>query len=255
MTAHRHQPRFHPGRFAAAFVALIALFAGLVLGTAGTAHAAAYRYWSYHHLTNGAWTLSQQGIESYTPADGSVEGFRFAVSGESASSRTPRAVVTFEAVCGSTPVASGLKRVGVVLDYGRPADAREGGKPPAPTARCAVVDAKATTARVLAAVAPIRSDRGFLCTIDGYPAGAGCTDTLPAVPEAAAAADTPAAIPAGGSAVPTADTPASPGSSASTSVGSEAATSGGSNAPWVAIILAVAAIAAAALVSLRRRRR
>ena len=63
-------------------------------------------------------------------------------------------------ICGATPAKAGSKRVGVVIDAGRPADAETGATPPAPVAQCAVVDARASGAEVLSAVASVRVGQG-----------------------------------------------------------------------------------------------
>ena len=65
--------------------------------TVAPAHAAAYRYWGFYQLTDGAWTFAQKGPATRpSPTDGSVDGWRYAVADE-ASTRYPRAVLTFDA--------------------------------------------------------------------------------------------------------------------------------------------------------------
>jgi hypothetical protein len=202
----------------AALLTLVALVAALftaVIAPAGAAHAAAYRYWGYYHLDSGKWVFAQTGPDKFTPQDGALEGWRFAVGDES-STRLPRATPTFEDVCGATPAVAGKKRVGLVLDYGRPADA-ETGTPPAPTAKCSVVDTKATGAEVLAAVASVRSEGGLTCAIDSWPA-TGCGGEVKQVSAAAKAADTPVTIAAAKKADAPADAKASSGTSTSTLV-------------------------------------
>jgi MYXO-CTERM domain-containing protein len=216
---------------------LAALFAGVV-APAGAAHAASYRFWGYYHLEAGKWAFAQTGPDKVTPADGSIEGWRFAVGDESAS-RFPRATPSFEDICGATPAVAGKKRVGLVLDYGRVADAEGGATPPAPVAKCATVDPKATGAEVLAAVASVRSAGGLTCAIDGYPA-TGCGGEVKVVSDAAKAADTPVTI----AAARKADAPA----------GATATGSGPSAGTWVTIVVVLALVAAVALVALRRRR-
>ena len=198
----------------AALLTLVALLAALftALAPAGAAHAAAYRYWGYYHLQSGKWAFAQTGPDKVTPKDGAVEGWRFAVGDES-STRLPRATPSFEDICGATPAVAGKKRVGLVLDYGRPADA-ETGTPPAPAARCAVVDPQATGAEVLAAVASVRADKGLTCAIDNWPA-TGCGGEVKTVSAAAKAADTPVTI----AAAKKADAPAAAKADSGTSTG------------------------------------
>lgn len=168
---------------------LLALLAGLVGAGANAASAAptsaAYRFWGYFQLRDGSWAASTKGADAVVPAEGTVEGWRWAVSGQSP--RPPRGSVTFAQVCGSTPVSAGTKRVAVVVDPGRAADAASG-TPAKPWAACAKVPTAATGAAVLAAVAPVRLDKGMVCGIDGWPA-TGCSDQVARVSAAQAAAD------------------------------------------------------------------
>jgi hypothetical protein len=249
------QPR--SARPAARAVLMLALAAVLgvalpsLLAPAGTAHAASYRFWGYYQLTGSSWAFAQKGPADTTPKDGAVEGWRFAVSDET-TPRFPRATPTFAALCGGTAAKAGSKRVGVVIDSGRPADAEGGATPPAPQGACAVVDTTASGAEVLATVASVRVDKGLTCAINGYPA-TGCGAEVKQVPAAAKAADTPVTIPAGAAASPSASPdaaqPASPATSAA------ATDSGVSAATWAGIIIVLALVAVVALVALRRRRR
>ncbi|GJF28677.1 hypothetical protein KNE206_13770 [Kitasatospora sp. NE20-6] len=166
-------------RTAAALLA--AVLAALV--TAAPAHAADYRYWSFWKGTGGTWAYQQQGPALYVPPDGSVDGWRFALSPDGGrDAARPTGTPGFAAACGSTPARPGRKRVAVVLDPGTPADAPSGaGAPPAARTACAAVPSAATSAEVLAAVAPpLRYDSaGMLCAIAGYPR-AGCGEPVAA---------------------------------------------------------------------------
>src|SRR6478672_1040314 len=107
----------------------LAAVAALVLGllTAAPAHAATFQFWGYYQLTDGAWVFAQKGSGETNPADGSVEGWRWAITDESGTPpRTPRVTPTFGQVCDATDAQSGMKRVAVVLDYGRAVDGRRG---------------------------------------------------------------------------------------------------------------------------------
>ena len=171
----------------AAVIAVLAVLAGGVV--AAPAQAAAYRYWGYFHQSKGAWTFAQTGPAQATPADGAVEGWRFAVADES-SVRTPRAAPTFAALCKGTAITSGSKRVGLVIDFGRSADSADGATPPAPRATCVKVPLKATGADILVASgATLRLSKALDCAIDSWPA-TGCGDTVADVSAAAASPDT-----------------------------------------------------------------
>lgn len=160
-------------RSAVAVVATIILALGAVLPAA----ADAFRYWGFYQLTDGAWTFALTGAGENVPADGTVEGWRFAVAGEN-SSRLPRAEVTFDQLCGAVEAGPDEKRVGIVVDYGTPEDAPEGSQPPAHRGDCAVVPAEATSTDVLTAVLDARVEGGLVCGVGGYPS-TGCGDPVP----------------------------------------------------------------------------
>ncbi|MCH0567455.1 SCO2322 family protein [Streptomyces sp. MUM 2J] len=154
-------------RRAAALVAT----ALLLLGSAAQAQAAGYRYWSFWERDGGHWTYATQGPSTTRPADGAVQGFRFAVSEDSSDAAQPRGTADFAAICAATPAREGTKRVALVLDFGTAADAPSGEVPPAADTACARVAPDATTAEALAAVAgPLRYDsNALLCAVTGYP--------------------------------------------------------------------------------------
>lgn len=231
------------------FAALVAAMLSAL--TVAPAHAAAYRYWGFYQLVDGAWTFAQKGPDQTVPKDGSVDGWRFAVADE-ASTRYPRAVLTFDQVCGSTPAESGKKRVGLVVDFGRPADAADSTAPPTPKALCAVVAADATSSAVLATAGDVRVEKGLVCGVDGYPAS-DCGGAVKEVSPEAKAADQPVTI-AAPSAAPSAA--ASPAATATdVAAASTSGTSGGSVAAYVLAGLVLLAIVAYLLVRSRSRAR
>lgn len=146
------------------------------------------RSWSFWWLKDGQWAVSQTGPYQVVPAEGAVDGWRFATATTSAP-RSPRSTPSFEDICGKTAGEAGKKRVGVIVDYGRKADGAENADPPAPIARCAVVPSGASSSEALARVALPRDDKGMVCAIDGYPGGSGCAVALATVPENAQAPD------------------------------------------------------------------
>ncbi|WP_052709668.1 SCO2322 family protein, partial [Streptomyces sp. NRRL S-495] len=159
--------------------AVTGLLIVLLLGAA-PAQAAGYRYWSFWRWSDGGWTYQQQGPAVHVPADGEVEGWRFAVSPDGGQQATrPGPAGDFAALCAGTPAEAGRKRVAVVLDFGGPADAPARETPPEPRTACALVPTRASSAEVLATVAPpLRYDvNGLLCAIAGYPR-TGCGEQL-----------------------------------------------------------------------------
>lgn len=167
-------------------VGVLALAGLVALVAPPSAAAAVYRYWGYYEGgAEDTWSFATKGAAQTKPADGSVEGWRFAIVGNTP--RLPRTTPDFDAVCGSTPARSGSKRVAVYIDYGVADEApKGGGTPPAPAAACAVVPTAATGQDVLDSVADLRMDAksGLLCGIDSYP-GTGCGDQVKAAPKVA----------------------------------------------------------------------
>ncbi|MFJ7911100.1 SCO2322 family protein [Kitasatospora sp. NPDC096204] len=186
------------------------LGAVLLLASAAPAQAAGYRYWSFWRGgEGGSWTYQQQGPAVAVPPDGAVDGWRFALSPDGGQDAAkPRAAGSFAGICADTPAQDGRKRVAVVLDFGTAEDtgvssaggpstagaSAAGSSAAAPEQRtaCASVAPRATSAEVLATVAPpLRYDtNGLLCAIAGYPK-AGCGDQVGAAvaarPDAGAA--------------------------------------------------------------------
>jgi hypothetical protein len=218
--------------------------------TVAPAHAAAFRYWGFYQLTNGAWAFAQKGSDQTVPKDGSVDGWRFAVADE-ASTRFPRAVLTFDQVCGNTAAEAGKKRVGVVVDFGRPADSADNATPPEPKAVCAVVATDATSTAVLAAAGEVRTEKGLVCGVAGYPAKE-CGAPVKNVTPEAKAADQPVTI-----AAPAATPAAAPSAGATDVAGTplSASDSGSNVAAYVIAVLVLLALAAYLVVRSRSRAR
>lgn len=228
-------PRAHVVLRAAVALVVAALTA---LVAAPQAQASAYRYWGYFQLTDGAWAFAQKGPEQTVPKDGSVEGWRFAVADQS-STRTPRVTPTFDQLCAGTTTTSGHKLVGLVVDFGRPADSSDGATPPAARGECVSVPQDATGSAVLAAAGlTLRVDKGLMCGIDNWPAS-GCGDPVAQVPAAAQSPDTSITLPAR--------------TSAATPAADEEPGSGGlPAAAWIGIVVVVVVAAGLGLMARRR---
>jgi hypothetical protein len=232
MVSDREEETVSPVRRAPLRIVLAALVAACLSAlTIAPAHAAAYRYWGFYQLSDGAWTFAQKGPDQTVPKDGSVDGWRFAVADE-ASTRYPRAVLTFDQLCGTTPAQTGKKRVGLVVDFGRPADAADGATPPEPKALCAVVATDATSAVVLAAAGDVRTEKGLVCGVDGYPT-TDCGGAVKEVSPEAKAADEPVTI-----AAPAAAPSASASAPAASSTDVAAATTASSGPNVTAYVIA-----------------
>lgn len=148
---------------AAGLIGLALLFAH-----PGAAHAAGPAFWGYWHAKGGAWAFAATGPAQAHPANGAVEGWRFAQAAGN-SGVPPREQPEFARTCGSEAAPAGKKRVAVVIDYGTPGDAPKGQRPPAAKHYCATVPANATGSDVLAAADRPRADKsGLICAIDDF---------------------------------------------------------------------------------------
>jgi hypothetical protein len=232
---------------------LSALFVAglLVAGTAGTARAAdGFRYWNYFHVKHGGYTFATTGPSGYTPADGSIEAYRYGLSSTAAGlqPRTDATTYTAGKICKGTHPRSGWKRVGVLLDFGTKADAAKGETPPAPRAACALVPRNATGQQVLGAVAEVRVEKQLVCGIDGYPV-TGCSVTVKNPPAAAPQQDVAFTLPP--AARSSADPSPSPAASSSSSTSTD---DGGFPWPLVGVVAALVVIGGGALALARSRR-
>ncbi len=149
---------------------MAALVLAAMVGTwgASNAEATSYRFWSYWVGSDSGWTFSSQGA-SRRPANGTVDGWRFAVSEASSSTTPPRHTASFARICGATPPQEGKKRVGLVVDFGTTADAPDGETPPALVTTCVVAPEDANGYTVLASAVQLRTDAGLICGMNGYP--------------------------------------------------------------------------------------
>ena len=165
----------------------------------------------------------------------------------------------------ATDAQFGMKRVAVVLDYGRAVDGDGSSTPPDVAAECAVVPTAATGAEVLAAVAAVRNGTtGLVCGINGYPA-TGCGGAVASLTEEQKAADTPVTLAATASAsaqtqppvgtTPGA-TPFSPTATAGPLIAPAPGASSGSGVPvvvWVGLVILLLGVAALVWAARRRR--
>lgn len=255
----RRRVRRRPAGAVTALVALAVALAALILPAAPASAADSYRFWGFFQQNAGKWAFATKGADQLVPADGAVDGWRLSV-GDMSVTHAPRAAVTFGAICAATPAQAGKKRVGVVLDFGRPADNETGATVPQPRAQCAVVDAKATSAAVLAAVAPVRAEKGMVCAVENTPA-TGCGVKVANPPAEARTADTPIDIPvvaAGTPAGPAATGPATDSTSSlatSPPAPAPAQASSGGTTPTVVLLVLLVLVAAALATWLSMRRR
>lgn len=218
-----------------ALVATLVVAAAMALGTAATAHAAAYRYWTYWQGGTGTWVFATAGPASLIPAEGSVEGWRFAVTTTAGGAAdAPTVSPSFDAICGGTAAEAGSKRVALVVDPGSPAIAPESQTPPAPITTCVVAELDATGYQVLRAVTSVRTDGGLICAIGDYPTG-----------ECAPVVDDPVA--------PAATTAATPAATTAMDVPEPAPDSSSGGAPWITAAVVLVLVVVGVLLWRRRR--
>ena len=168
-----------------ALVCIAAVAAVHAVLLAPGAHAAAYRYWTYWQGASGEWVFATAGPAFTLPADGAVEGWRFAVTTQSGTaSAKPSIDADFDAICGETPAQSDLKRVALVVDFGTPGDAPSSESTPSMMATCVSIQQDATGYDVLRSVVDVRTDDGLVCGLAGYPA----VECAPVVEESSTAA-------------------------------------------------------------------
>ncbi|WP_330238621.1 SCO2322 family protein [Streptomyces sp. NBC_00525] len=235
-------------------VALLVIGAVLAVLGAGTAQAAGYRYWSFWEGSASGWSYATQGPSLVRPEDGSVQGFRFAVSTNSQDATKPRRAPDFAKICADTPAKDGSKRVALVIDPGVAADAPDGETPPALRTACARVAKDASSAEALASVAkPLRYDtNAMLCAISGYPA-TGCGEQVSGNGDGGSS---DGGTDGGASDTAAPDGTASDGSTAPTpaAAGSSSGDGGGPSASVLVGVGAVLLLGIAAVAQARRRR-
>jgi hypothetical protein len=219
---------------------VVAAMVGLTL-LAPAAGSAQLRFWGYWQNKGTTWAFATTGPAQAKPADGSVQGWRYAAAtGEEGT--PPRSTPDFDAICGSRQPQEDRKRVAVVIDFGEATDAPSGQAPPRTRTGCAVVATAATGLDVMAAVGKPQADpKGLICAIDAYPT-ADCGGS-------SAGGDA-----AAGSAAPSSTAPRAGGSGGSGNSGN-AGDSGGSPVELIGGLIAVLVIAGAGVgIAIRRRR-
>ncbi len=138
----------------------------------GAAHASTYRFWNFWSAQEDSWVYSQLGPASTFPADGAVQGWVFAATDADSESVQPQIdpLVAFKDACGDTTSEAGQKRVALVIDSGSLSIAPEGQTPPALLLACAVGSNDASGYELLNSVTQLRTENGFICAINSYPA-------------------------------------------------------------------------------------
>ncbi len=152
-------------------LAIASATAMLALAPAARADTA-YRYWTYWSVTEGAWRFATLGPASAVPVDGSVEGWRFAITsaaGSAGDAPETNPATAFDSICGGTAPQPGVKRVALAIDFGSPQDAPDGDRYPVDISTCVVGEQGATGYELLRSITDVRVGDGLICGIAGYP--------------------------------------------------------------------------------------
>jgi hypothetical protein len=152
------------------FTVAVAAFLSLI----SPSHAvdSGYRYWGYFQAAPKAteWTAAMTG-PTVDVADGSVEGWAFTFSsGAVPDASSPSVLPDFQSLCSKTRAKSGMKRVGIVIDFGPSYLVPKGERALKTVKRCIVIDKKAQGIDVLGRVVRVRANKsGLICGLAGYP--------------------------------------------------------------------------------------
>jgi hypothetical protein len=131
-----------------------------------------WRYWGYYQAApkTTVWKAAMTG-PTVDIADGSVEGWIFTFSSNDIPSTPPMVKPSFASICGKTKAQSGLKRIGLVIDFGSQVYAPKGEKIKKTIVRCVLTAKESQGIDVLAQEINVRSaDSGLICGFNGYPA-------------------------------------------------------------------------------------
>lgn len=151
------------------------LFATLLSQTlipSANAASKGWRYWGYYQAApkSTAWKAAMTG-PTVDIADGSVEGWIFTFSSDDIPSTPPSVKPNFASICGKTKAQAGLKRIGLVIDFGGKAYAPKGEKVQKTIVRCVLTSKDSQGIDILAQEINVRqADSGLICGFNNYPA-------------------------------------------------------------------------------------
>ena len=151
---------------------LIATLFSQALTPSAQAATKGWRYWGYYQAAPKAtaWKAAMTG-PTVDISDGSVEGWIFTFSSDDVPSTPPSVKPNFASICGKTKPQAGLKRVGLVIDFGGKAYAPKGEKVQKTIVRCVVTAKESQGIDVLAQEVNVRqANSGLICGFNSYPA-------------------------------------------------------------------------------------
>ncbi|CAN2200705.1 hypothetical protein MCEMRE203_00750 [Candidatus Nanopelagicaceae bacterium] len=130
-----------------------------------------WRYWGYFQAAPDStqWTAAMTG-PTVDIKDGAVEGWSFVFSSDDLPSKAPSAKTNFASICGKTKAKAGMKRIGLVIDFGGASYAPKGEKPKKLISTCVTTALDSQGIDVLGQALKVRSDgSGLICGLNGYP--------------------------------------------------------------------------------------
>ena len=155
------------------FISLVLLLTTSFAFTApANASGKGWRYWAYYKAAPGekTWTAAMTG-PTVDVKDGAVEGWSFVFDASDVPTVAPSAKPDFNAICRRVKADKDLKRVALVVDFGRSAYAPKGEKVQKSFTKCVQIAKSAQGLDVLGQAVKIRAaNSGLICGINGYPA-------------------------------------------------------------------------------------
>ena len=131
-----------------------------------------WRYWAYYKAAPGekTWNASMTSA-AVDVQDGAVEGWSFVFDASDVPTIAPSRAPDFASICQRVKADKNLKRIALVVDFGRSAYAPKGEKVPVSFTRCVQIAKSAQGIDVLGKAVKIRAaDSGLICGLNGYPA-------------------------------------------------------------------------------------
>jgi len=131
-----------------------------------------WRYWAYYKAAPGekTWTAAMTG-PAVDVKDGAVEGWSFVFDASDIPTVAPFKKPDFAAICRRVKADKDLKRIALVVDFGRSAYAPKGEKVQKSFTKCVQIAKSAQGIDVLGQAVKIRAaNSGLICGINGYPA-------------------------------------------------------------------------------------
>lgn len=152
--------------------AIIAALLSQTITAPAQAASKGWRYWGYYQAAakSTAWKAAMTG-PTVDLADGAVEGWIFTFSSNDIPSTPPTTKPKFATICGKTKPQAGLKRIGLVIEFGNQAYAPKGEKIKRTIVRCVLTAKESQGIDVLAQEIDVRTaDSGLICGFNGFPA-------------------------------------------------------------------------------------